>query len=193
MSRTFSELVVEGPFMLVKGFVVGFLAGTKPDGEYFFHRKVGIRRETLKGFLKEFFELDNHVHLCLEDDLLEKFKEAAKLYEDRTGMKIQSIKSIKSAGFSFAYEIYNEEIAGKVKHILTNLPEGVELKNYHPYEQKDKEGHGVEAFAPLHEFTSRAKGSIEGDFEGVMEVFLEIKRSEYAENVICDDVRLELK
>ncbi|MBD3223891.1 MAG: hypothetical protein GF313_04130, partial [Caldithrix sp.] len=65
MSRKFSELVIEGPFMLVKGFLVGFLAVKNPEGRYFFHRKAGIRRETFKEFLKDFFELDNYVHLCL--------------------------------------------------------------------------------------------------------------------------------
>jgi len=193
MNQPFYEIVIEGPFMLVKGFVVGFLAGVKPDGEYFFHRKAGIRRETLKGFLREFFELDNHVHLCLEPDLIERFKKAAELYKTKTGMKIESIKPIKSASFTFAYEFFNEDLANKARDMLTKLPKNVELKDYFPFVEKDIEARGVEAYAPLHDFTSRAKGKIEGDFEGVMKVYLDIKRSEFSESVMCDDVLLELE
>lgn len=193
MNQPFYEIVIEGPFMLVKGFVVGFLAGVKPGGEYFFHRKAGIRRETLKGFLREFFELDNHVHLCLEPDLIERFKKAAELYESKTGMKIESIKPIKSASFTFAYEFFNEDLAKKARDLLTTLPGGVEIKDYFPFVEIDNDARGVEAYAPLHDFTSRAKGKIEGDFEGVMKVYLDIKRSEFSESVMCDDVRLELE
>jgi len=193
MNQPFYEIVIEGPFMLVKGFVVGFLAGVKPDGEYFFHRKAGIRRETLKGFLREFFELDNHVHLCLEPDLIERFKKAAELYKTKTGMKIESIKPIKSASFTFAYEFFNEDLANKARDMLTKLPKNVELKDYFPFVEKDNEARGVEAYAPLHDFTSRAKGKIEGDFEGAMKVYLDIKRSEFSESVMCDDVLLELE
>lgn len=193
MNRLFYEIVIEGPFMLVKGFVTGFLAGIKPDGKYFFHRKEGIRRDTLSGFLKELFELDNYVHLCLEGELIEPFKQAVQQNKEKTGMKIKSTKKIKSASFTFAYEFFNEALALKAKELLSQLPEGVELINYSPYEKKDEAARGVEAYAPLHDFTSRAKGTFQGAFEGIMKLYLDIKRSKFSESVICDDVRLELE
>ncbi|MCD4691304.1 MAG: hypothetical protein K8R79_00195 [Calditrichales bacterium] len=192
MSHPFSEIVIEGPFMLVKGFLVGFLSAAKPDGKYFFHRKAGIHRETLKGFLKELFELDNHVHLCIETALVDRFVESAKLYSEITGMKIQSVKPINTAGFSFAYELYNEDIAAKAKKLISNISEGVKVVDYLPVEEKDISGAGVEAYAPLHEFTSRAKGTITGDFEGVIDLYLKIKRGDLSESIICSEVRLVL-
>jgi hypothetical protein len=192
MSHSFSEIVIEGPFMLVKGFLVGFLSAAKPDGKYFFHRKAGIHRETLKGFLKELFELDNHVHLCIESDLIDRFIESVKLYTKITGMKIQSVKPINSASFSFAYELYNEDIAAKAKKLISNISEGVKVVDYLPVEQKDISGEGVEAYAPLHEFTSRAKGTITGNFEGVIDLYLKIKRGDLSESIICSEVHLAL-
>lgn len=193
MSKKYSEIVIEGGFMLVKGFLLGFLSRAKPNSQYFFHRKSGIRRETFKELLKEFFELDNHVHVCIENELVADFTEATNLYSDITCNKIKSQKTISSASFSFAYEFFKEDLAQKAKEIITNLPEGVKLTNYFPFEEKDEEGSGVESYAPLHQFTSRAKGKLTGDFEGIMDVYLNIKKSALSESIICSEVNLEFE
>ncbi len=191
MARKFSEIVIEGPFMLVKGFLLGFLSCKKPDGKYFFHRKANIRRETLKEFVKELFELENYVHLCLEDDLIEPFKQSLELYTKVTGYGIQSVKPIKGAHFSFAAELFEKDLADNFKQILENLPEGVQLINYHPSEEIERDAKGIESYAPLHEYVFRAKGEIEGDFEGVIDVYMQIKRSDLSEFVICSEIKLQ--
>ncbi len=193
MSKEYNEIVMEGPFMLVKGFVLGFLGNISPKSKYFFHRKTGIHRETLKGFLKELFELDNVVHLCLEADLMKKFKKAAEIYKQVTGLEIKSVKPIKSAHFSFAYEFFNEAFSQQAKNMIVKLPDGVNVLDYHPLETKDIEGIGMEGYAPLHDFTARGKGTVQGDFEGVISVFLKIKRSDLSESVVCSNVKLALE
>ncbi len=192
MSNKYSEIVIEGNFMLAKGFLLGFLSQTKPESKYFLHRKSGIRRSTFSEMLKEFFELDNYVHFCLEDSLVESFKKAAELYTKVTDNKIKSVKPVKSASFTFAYEFYNKEYAEVANHMLANLPEGVTLEDYFPYEEKDEEGEGVEAYAPLHSYTMRAKGRLNGDFEGIMDLYLQIKKSNLSESIMCSEVELKL-
>ncbi len=54
MNQSFYEIVLEGNFMMVRGFIIGFMAATKQDGLYFFHRNTGIRRETLKSLYENF-------------------------------------------------------------------------------------------------------------------------------------------
>ena len=71
MQEKFTELVVSGSFALVKGFLLGFKGGSETDFCYFFHRKSGIRRDTLVELLKEVLDLDNYVHLCLEDKVVQ--------------------------------------------------------------------------------------------------------------------------
>jgi len=193
MSKKYSEVVIEGGFMLAKGFLLGFLSTAKPGSRYFFHRKHGIRRETFKELLKDFFELDSYVHVCLETNLVDKFTEASKLYSEITGNAIKAVKPIKSASFTFAYEFFNEELATVTKGIFESLPEDVETLDFHNFEEIDKEGHGVEAYAPLHEFTSRARGKLSGNFEGVMDTYLKIKKSEMSESIICGEVVLEFE
>ena len=193
MARTFHEIVMEGTFLLVKGFLLGFLGGVKPEGRYFFHRRAGIRRDTFREFIKELFELENYQHFCLESDLVDKFIEGTKLYSKVTGMEIKSVKKIKSAHFSFAYEMFNEELARKAKKVLQNLPKNVKVVDFHPLEIKEEEGKGIESYAPLHDFTARGKGTVIGDFEGVIDLYLEIKRSEFADFVVLTDVKLKLE
>jgi len=192
MSKKYSEIVIEGNFMLAKGFLLGFLSETKPDSQYFLHRKSGIRRTTFSEMLKEFFELDNFVHFCLENELVKPFEKATELYTKVTGNKIKSVKEISSASFTFAYEFFNKEYAEVANHMLANLPEGVTLEDYFPYEEKDEEGKGVEAYAPLHSYTMRAKGRLTGDFEGIMDLYLQIKKSNLSESIMCSEVELKL-
>ena len=190
MSTAFSELVVEGPFTMVKGFLLGFLACRKPEGKYFFHRKDNIRRETFGEFVKELFELENYVHFCLEDDVIEPFKTAINLYTKITGYKIKSIKAIKGAEFSFAAEIFNKKIAEGFKEILKNLPEDVKLDDYYPSEQINKDAKGIESYAPLHEYIFRSKGTITGDFAGLMDLYTKIKRGNLSDFVMLSQIRL---
>ncbi len=192
MGKKFSEIVIEGPFMMVKGFLLGFLSCKKPDGKYFFHRKENIRRETLKEFVKELFELENYVHLCLEDELIEPFKQSLELYTKVTGYNIKSIKPIKGAVFSFAAEIFEKDLADKFKQIIDNVPEGVTVKKFTPSEQIEKEARGIESYAPLHDYIYRAKGEVEGDFEGVIDTYLKIKRSDLSDFVICSEIKLKM-
>lgn len=190
MGKKYSEIIVEGGFMLAKGFLLGFLSTTQQQGGYFFHRKSGIRRETFRELLKDFFELDNHVHVCLEQSLVEKFKTASSLYTEITGNKIVSEKEIAFASFSFSYEFFNQDLAKQAKEIINNLPADVSLTDYFPFEEHSAEGHGVESYAPLHEFTTRARGKLSGDFAGVMDIYLRIKKSKLCESIICDEVAL---
>jgi len=191
MSTAFSEIVIEGPFMLVKGFLLGFLSEKQVKNPYFFHRKAGIKRDTLRDFLKELFELDSYAHLCLRTDLVESFKSATEFYTQITGMKIQSVKPIKSASFTFAYELFNEEIAAEAKNLLSDLPGDIKIEGYQPFEQKDESGVGMEAYAPLHEFIARGKGNVNGEFSSVIDLFLKIKRSKISESIITSKMALE--
>ncbi len=193
MSKKYTEIVLEGNFMLAKGFLLGFLSNAKADSKYFFHRKSGIRRETFKEMLKEFFELDNHVHVCIESDLVEPFKKALNLYTEITGNVLKSEKEIASASFTCSYEFYNQELAQKAKAIFESLPDDVTLENYTPVEIKDEEGHGVESYAPLHEYVLRANGTLSGSFESIMDIYLKIKKGELSESIICSDVVLSFK
>ena len=107
MVHNFSEIVIKGPFFLVKGFLMGYLYASSKKFEYFFHRKTGIRRETLKDLIKEYFEFESNVHLCMENNVVPKFLSAIENSYEKIGLSVESVKTIQSACFSFSYEIFN--------------------------------------------------------------------------------------
>lgn len=193
MKKHFSELVIEGPFILVKGFLMGFLYGSDRQFLYFFHRKHGIRRETFREFIKELFEFENYVHLCLENSVVQNFSDAIKKSNEKIGLKIKSVRKIKSANFSFSYEIFNQELAAEAKKLFENLPAGLELSDFSTNEEIADDAVGPEGYAPVHSFISRSSGKAKGDFLDIMELFLRIKKSRLSESVICGRIHLDLE
>lgn len=193
MQKSFSELVIEGPFVLVKGFIMGFLYGSDIEFDYFFHRKHGIRRETFREFIKELFEFDSYVHLCLENNVVPKFIKAIEKSHDKIGLAVKSLRAIRSASFSFSYEIFNEDLAKETKALFENSPAGVQVTDYKPIEEISDDAIGVEAYAPVHSFITRGSGKARGNFHDIMELYLNIKRSKASESIMCSEIKLDLE
>lgn len=193
MQKSFSELVIEGQFVLVKGFIMGFLHGSDQEFDYFFHRKHGIRRETFKEFIKELFEFESHVHVCLDNNIIPKFLKAIKKSEEKIGLEVRSVRSISSANFTFSFEIFNKELADDIKNVFENSPAGVKVMDYKPIEEVANDAVGVEGYAPVHSFVARGSGTAEGNFYDIMELYLNIKRSKGSESIMCSEINLELE
>ena len=174
MQKRFFEIVIEGPFVLVKGFLMGFLYGGDKTYDYFFHRKSGIRRETLKEFLKEIFEFENYVHLCIEEKVHDKFIAAIEKSYPKIGLKVRSSHEIKSARFSLRYEIFNENLSKEAISLIEDLPADVELIDYKPVITVRNDAVGVEGYAPEHSYIATGSGKVQGDFNGIINYFLKI-------------------
>jgi len=172
---------------------MGFLYGSSKEFNYFFHRKSGIRRETLKEFLKELFEFDNYTHLCLENTALPKFLQAVDKSRDKIGLNVKSVKNIKSANFEFSYEVFNKEIAAEIESLFEKPHKGVNLKDYKPEEQIAKDAVGIEGYAPVHAYALKGSGITDGDFGGVMELYLNIKRCKESESIKTGEIILNLE
>ncbi len=190
MKQTYYELVIQSPFLLIKGFLMGFMYGRGEEFPYFFNRKAGIRRETLGEVIKEYLSLDNYTHLCLPENIVPEFETALEKAHPKIGVTIEKKNKIRSAEFTFSFEIYNEEQAQVCKELMKNLPEGVELHNFEPKEIRYETIHGVKEYAPLHPYIYRGQGIVRGDFEPLIEFYLRCKRSSIRELILCSEVRL---
>lgn len=176
MEREFVELVIEGPFILVKGFLMGFIEGTKEKPVYFFSRRAGIRTETLGEAFKEWLGFENIVHLCLEKSFAEKFSEAVKNAHSKIAIDIKSTKTIKSASFEFNANFYNKKQADKFKAILDNLDEGIFVDSLKEEKFVDEIEKNRGIYAPEHDFEYSASGKIVGNFDNVIELYLKHKK-----------------
>jgi hypothetical protein len=190
MQEKFTELVVSGSFALVKGFLLGFKGGSRIDFDYFFHRKSGIRRDTLAELLKEVLDMDNYVHLCLEDKVVEDFRQAVEQAEPLVGIKIKNARPISQCMFNFSFVINNREAADRVKEVLSVLPEEVEVIGYQPEEDTHEDESSVGGYAPQHTYQFKGSGIVKGEFGGVMELYLKAKRMPEGQLVLLSDLVL---
>ena len=191
MQKKFTELVVSGSFDLVKGFILGFRCGSGMEFDYFFHHKSGIRRETIAEMVKELLELENYIHLCLENDFVERFKEAAAKVKPLIGLEVKKERRIKEARFNFSFSISNREAAQRVRETLANPPAGVHIEGYQPQEESHPEiENGSAGYAPLHPYLLKGQGTVTGEFGGVMELFLKSKRMPESELMLLDNITL---
>ena len=195
MQRAFSELVIEGPFILVKGFLMGFWSTQEPPPQYFFHRKAGIRRETLRDALVELFELENMVHVCLEEAAVQPFQDAVVRAKSVIGLSVRSVKKVVAAEFEFSFEMFSEELADEGKGIFGHLPEGVELVSFEPEEvvHEIQKGRRYAGYAPVRPYVYKGMGHCKGEFGGVVDLFLKCKRSKAASFILTGKIELTLE
>ena len=183
MAKQYKELVISAPFILVKGFLMGLIEGTGKDPVYFFSQRSGIRVETLSEGLKEWLGFENLVHLCLEDGFAERLKQGIENTHKKLGMELRSEKLIESAGFEFHARFFDKDEADSFhSRVDDHLPEGVYLDGFKEAAVEDP-GHesGVGMYTASHKFQYKGKGTIVGEFGGVIQLFHEFQKDPMVE------------
>ncbi|NOY22420.1 MAG: hypothetical protein GXO70_02755 [Acidobacteria bacterium] len=109
MAKPFVELVISSPFILFKGFLMGFLTGSKHSALYYFNQRSGIETETLKDHLKNWLGFENFVHVCLEEALSSELETAIKENHEKLRMEVISKRKIRMTGFDLKARFFDEE------------------------------------------------------------------------------------
>ena len=190
MSTQFSEVIINAPFLLIKGFLMGYMQGAKSDFEYFFHRKHSIKREGVGELMRELFHVECHTHICLPNEIIPAFSAALHNVEHKMCAEIELVKEIKSASFSFSFHNYNESQSGVYKELFKSVPKGVELLNYNPLELRGEALMGVTDYGKINQYVYEGNGSVSGDFQGVMDFYLKIKRHSLVDSILCGEIKL---
>lgn len=107
MSNQFSGLIIKAPFLFVKGFLLGFMHGRNMNFDYFFHRKSGIKRETLGEIIKELPAIDCYTDLCLPNNIVDDFEKSLKQIDPGIGVTLEDKRKIKDARFTFSFKLFN--------------------------------------------------------------------------------------
>lgn len=166
MAKQYSEVVFEGHYSNIRGFIEGFIAGSGKELSFFFSEQAGVKAETMSEVLKEWISLSNKIHhVVMESELFEKIKKSLERLTDSDSLNkgsIKSAKAIKTASFRFKFSTYGRKYGEDIKKLLEKLPGGLSLKDYSPVEKIDKDARGVELYSPAHEYTFEGTGVIAG-------------------------------
>ncbi len=185
----YHELVVEGPYLLVKGFVEGS-ANCLDDPEIFFSKEENIERETLNEKLKEWLGFaETLVHIVVDEKNLEKLTEFFKKRGEKFGLEIKSELKILSASFEFKMEAFTPKHGKKMKKLLAELPPTITIAGKEEEEKvHDVEERGI--YTPDHPYELNIKGTIVGPFKEVVETHRKWKEFSL---IILENIKLTLE
>ncbi|MDD2335680.1 MAG: hypothetical protein PHD01_03790 [Geobacteraceae bacterium] len=172
MENKFVEVVFEGHYNTVRGYIEGLQDGMGTAYKFFFSSEAGIKAETLSELIKEWVSLGHRLHhVVMEEAFFSKVKDVL-LKKGRdsimTSSSIKSSKNVKEATFDFKFEAYARKYADEIKELLGNLPDGVSLHHYKPEEKINHDAEGVELYAPAHDYIFHGKGTVIGQIEQVV-------------------------
>jgi len=192
MMKVYYEVIVEGSFDLIKGFVLGYLEGSGIQGEAIFEEEHHVENESKFGQLMRLIGVKgNQVHLIAGAGIHNLLKEAVNRRRDELKINLVSEKEIVDAHFDFTYKAFAREFGEQLKDLFGNLPEGLQMnQGYEPKETVRPEGKGVEAYAPLHEYEIKAKGRISGPIKAVIDYYGKVEHNAL---VGLSDIKLEYK
>jgi hypothetical protein len=76
------------------------------------------------------------------------------------------------ARFRFFARIFSREHAGRIRRLLTELPEGARAMPGSQWEEReDPDAKGEELYAPVHEYELKGDGGVEGELLAVLDVY----------------------
>ena len=171
MSEKYEELVIEGPYPLIKGFIAGVVWARGEGEEVYFSREHHIIRGDLKEAIKEWMAFHGHLaHVVARDELAEAIVRAVDETKEDVGLEVRSRRAIRAACFRFSYHAYAKRYGTELKGLFSDLEEGVVLsEDYSPKEVEHPEAVGeVEAYAPEHAYEIEGKGTVAGPLIAIL-------------------------
>ena len=170
MTTTYTEIMIKGEPLLIKGFVIGLLEGRGDKGDTFVEEECLVEEDSPLSMILHFFT--GHAHMIpviAESGKVELICNALQNRKEEIPSEVMSVREVTGAFFEFKYKTFSEEVGKSLRAFFSDLPEGVEVKpGYEPAEKKTPRGKGVEAYTPLHDYELKGSGIIRG---GVKEVY----------------------
>ncbi len=166
------EIVIEGSFDLIKGFITGFFEGRKITGAIIFEREHHVKREDgLEHLLRAIHVEEDRVHILMGKRTFRILDQALKNRKHEIPLKVVSEKEIVRAHFNFTYAAYGKQFGNELKRLFKNLPEGVRLEGYQPEEIERKTKDSTAGYAPLHKYEIKARGRVSGPAKDVIDFY----------------------
>jgi hypothetical protein len=172
MGKKYYEIVIEGSFDLIKGFIIGFFEGRRISGAIIFEREHHVKREgELEHLLRAIHIEEDRVHMIMGKRTFRILNQALNNRRHEIPLKVVSVKEIVRAHFNFTYEAYAKRFGNELKSLFSKLPEGVRLEGYHPEEIERETEDTTAGYAPLHKYEIKAEGRVTGPTKGVIDFY----------------------
>jgi hypothetical protein len=191
MRKKWYEIVIEGSFGLIKGFVIGFFEGRKIGGAIIFERQHHVKREDgLEHLLRAIHVEEDRVHILMSERTFRMLDQALNNRKHGVPLKIVSKKEIVRAHFDFTYAAYAKRFGDELKNLFGKLPQGVRLEGYQPDEIERETKDSTAGYAPLHKYEIKAKGRVSGPAKGVIDFY---DRLEHNKLIELEEIELEFQ
>jgi hypothetical protein len=189
MTGKYYEVILEGSYELIKGFVLGYFEGKGIEGEAIFEQEYHIRGEgRLEQLMRMLNVKGNEIRVIIGEGFGLMLREAIERRKADLNLKVRSLRLVKGARFNFRYKTFSKEFGEKLKATFADLPPGLQIRGYKPKEVVRSEGKGVEAYAPLHDYEIKAIGEVHGPAREVVSFYDRIEHNELIE---LEEIQLE--
>jgi len=180
--KTYYDLVIEGPQDMIKGFIAGFIKGSRLEGEAVIVPEENIeQRSGLEHILRIMRLKESQSHLVAEQGLFTAIMEAVSSEREKIALRVVSYAQIVSAFFDFTLKAFSRQTADDIRKMLADIPDGVEIEYSNWLEEIRPEAKGPEAYAPEHEYELHASGRVKGNPAGIFELYERLESNELIE------------
>jgi len=191
MRKRWYEIVIQGSFDLIKGFVIGFFEGKKIGGAIIFEREHHVKREDgLEHLLRAIHIEEDRVHILMSERTFRMLDQALNNRKHGVPLKVVYKKEIVRAHFNFTYAAYAKRFGDELKNLFGKLPQGVRLEGYHPEEIERETKDSTAGYAPLHKYEIKAKGRVSGPAKGAIDFY---DRLEHNKLIELEEIELEFQ
>jgi hypothetical protein len=179
--KTYYDLVLEGSRDVTRGFVEGFIKGSKFEGEAIIipHNDIE-RRGGLKNVLKAVNLKDDETHLIGEQKLLAAISEAVSTDKREIALKIGSYAQIKSAFFEFTMHAFSRKTADEINQVFSDTPNGFKI-TFSKREEKIWALKKSTGYSPGHEYEFHTSGHVRGNPAHAYKLYNKLKLYELIE------------
>ena len=116
MNEQYYEVVIEGNLDLMKGFMMGFLAGRGIEGSVFFDQECHIEGECTTGPLMRLIGIhDNTSIVIVGSGLHDLLVAALNKHPQVIPLRIRKVRRVLSAAFDCKFQTYSREVGAELK------------------------------------------------------------------------------
>jgi hypothetical protein len=180
---TYYEFVIKGDDRDVIPYLAGFMAAAGARGIYFAEES-GLHVQSLRERIRHHGEVQ---HVVCTGRARATLRNALAAASPRYRFEVKDERVLAKATFRFHVETPSRKVADRIRRSLEALPPNVAVAGFDPSEEVDPSSGGAQVYTPVHRYTFRARGDVEGDVAGVIEVRRKLSAIDFVD---CEEIEL---